>query len=102
MFVVKIVLWSELLLRPSCRIVWHEVVKVTRTDLVGFLVYSVSESEDEDEDDDEELARRAFLVVVFLDGGWLGLFLPSWSLSEKRSALLSPIEIDSEEESSAI
>ena len=66
MFVVKIVLWSELLLRPSSRIVRHEVVKVTRTDLVVFLVCSVSESEDED--DDEELARRAFLVVGFF--GW--------------------------------
>ena len=65
------------------------VMRVTDVDAVVFFFVSASESDDEDEedDDDDELAMRAFLVV-FLDGGWLGLFFPSWSLSEKRSVVL--------------
>ena len=71
------------------------MARVTRTDLLGLLEFSVSESDDDDDEEDDELARRAFLLVGFLEGGWLGLFLPSWSLSEKRSVLLRPIEMDS-------
>ena len=71
-------------------------VKVTRTVFGVFFFSSGSESEDEEDDDDEEEgARRAFFVVVFFAGGWLGLFLPNWSLSEKRSLLDRPIEMTS-------
>ena len=71
------------------------MARVTRTDLLGLMECSVSESDDDDDEEDDELARRAFLLVGFLEGGWLGLFLPSWSLSEKRSVLLRPIEMES-------
>ena len=89
--------WSEGLFRPSRRIVLQEIDRVTNTDFLGLLAVSVSESEDDDEDDDDELARRAFLVVDLLAGGWLGLFLPNWSLSEKRSVLLISSEMASVE-----
>ena len=76
--VVKELLWSALLLRPSSLMERHEVVKVTRAVLVGFFLFSGSESDEEDEEEEEELARRAFFVVVtFLMGGWHGLFLPN-------------------------
>ena len=96
--VVKELLWSALLLHPSSLMERHVVVKVTRTVLVGFFLSSGSQSEDEDEDEEDELARRAFFVVAFLVGGWHGLFLPSWSLSEKRSVVLRHIEMDSGKE----
>ena len=75
--VEKVVVWSEELFRPSRRIVRQETVRVTNTDFEGLLVFSLSESEDDDDEEDDELARRAFLVVGFLDGGWFGLFLPN-------------------------
>ena len=66
--VEKVVVWSEGLVRPSRRIVLQEMVRVTKTDLVGLLMSSVSESDDDDDEEDDELARRAFLVVGFLEG----------------------------------
>ena len=71
-------------------------VKVTRAVFGVFFFFSGSESDDEDEEDDEDEdeARRAFFVVFFA-GGWLGLFFPSWSLSEKRSVLLRHMVMDS-------
>ena len=94
--VVMVVVWSEGHFRPSRRIVLQEIDRVTNTVFLGLFAVSVSESEDVDEDeDDDELARRAFLVADLLAGVWLGLFLPSWSLSEKRSVLLSSSEMAS-------
>ena len=65
------------------------MVKVTKIVFGDFFFVSGSESEDDEEDDEEEdaEARRAFFTRLI--GGWLGLFLPNWSLSEKRSVLLS-------------
>ena len=92
----KVVVWSKGFFRPSRRIVLQETVRVTNTDFVGFLVFSLSESDDDDDaEDEEELAKRAFFVAGFLEGGWVGLFLPNWSLSEKRSLVDRPIEMAS-------
>ena len=74
------------------------MVKVTKIVFGDFFFFiSGSESDDDDVDDDEEdvEARRAFFVVFFV-GGWCGLFFPSWSVSEKRSALLRHMVMGSE------
>ena len=84
--VVNVLAWLDGVLWPSSLMDLQVEVKVTRTVFGVFFFSSGSESDDEDDEDDDE-ARRAFFVVFFV-GGWLGLFFPSWSLSEKRSLLL--------------
>ena len=97
MLVVKLAEWVAGVLIPSSLMVLQVDVKVTRTVFGVFFLSSGSESDDEEDEDedDEEGARRAFFVVVFFVGGWLGLFLPNWSLSEKRSLFDRPIEMTS-------
>ena len=93
--------WVAGVLCPSSLMVLQVEVKVTRTVFGVFFFSSGSESEDEEDDDDEEEGARraffvvAFFVVAFFAGGWLGLFLPNWSLSEKRSLLDRTIEMTS-------
>ena len=94
--VVKVAVWVAGVLFPSSRMVLQVDVKVTRTVFGVFFLMSWSESEEDEEvDDEEELANRAFFVAGFLEGGWMGLFLPNWSLSEKRSLVDRPIEMAS-------
>ena len=94
--VVKVPEWVAGVLCPSSLMDLHVVVKVTKTvfDSVFFSSGSESDDDDEDDEDEEDDARRAFLV--FFGGGWLGLFFPSWSLSEKRSLLLRHMVMGSE------